>query len=206
MNTEKASRDVRQKVDEAKPELPDDANTPSVAEINLSLAADNSGGCFRRCARTHPGSPRQGIAGCHRAHSLGSFGRTAGQRDEVLEIIVNKQKLEAYGLAPADIYNIVSRNNLLVAAGSSERDNGRFSVKVPGLVQSPTDLLNLPIKTFEGTVVVLQDVAEVRRTFQDRDRYALYNGRPAITIEVVKRQGTNIIETNDEVKACPRSC
>ena len=64
----------------------------------------------------------------------------------------------------------------------------------------PTDLLNLPIKTFDGTVVVLQDVAEVRRTFQDRTRFALYNGRPAITIEVVKRQGTNIIETNDEVK------
>jgi multidrug efflux pump len=50
-----------------------------------------------------------------------------GQRDEVLEIVVNKQKLESYGLAPADIYNIVSRNNLLVAAGSSESVNGRFS-------------------------------------------------------------------------------
>ena len=103
-------------------------------------------------------------------------------------------------LGPADIYNIVSRNNLLVAAGSSDTDNGRFSVKVPGLVQEPADLLNLPVKTFEGTVVVLQDVADVRRTFLDRSEYALYNGLPAITINVVKRQGTNIIDTNAEVK------
>ena len=67
-------------------------------------------------------------------------------------------------------------------------------------MQEPADLLNLPVKTFEGTVVVLQDVADVRRTFLDRSEYALYNGLPAITINVVKRQGTNIIDTNAEVK------
>jgi len=43
-------------------------------------------------------------------------------------------------------------------------------------------------------------VADVRRTFLDRTEYALYNGLPAITINVVKRQGTNIIDTNAEVK------
>ena len=48
--------------------------------------------------------------------------------------------------------------------------------------------------------MVLQDVADVRRTFLDRSEYALYNGLPAITINVVKRQGTNIIDTNAEVK------
>jgi len=200
VNIEKASRDVRQKVDEAKPDLPDDATTPSVAEINLSLQPTIlvavSGSVPERTLEARAKDLQDAIQRLPTVLSAD----LQGKRDEVLEIIVNKQKLEAYGLGPADIYNIVSRNNLLVAAGSSDSDNGRFSVKVPGLVQSPTDLLNLPIKTFEGTVVVLQDVAEVRRTFQDRTEYALYNGLPAITISVVKRQGTNIIETNAEVK------
>ena len=200
VNIEKASRDVRQKVDEAKPDLPEDATTPSVAEINLSLQPTIlvavSGGVPERTLEARAKDLQDAIQRIPSVLSA-DFG---GKRDEVLEIIVNKQKLEAYGLGPADIYNIVSRNNLLVAAGSSDTDNGRFSVKVPGLVQEPADLLNLPVKTFEGTVVVLQDVADVRRTFLDRSEYALYNGLPAITINVVKRQGTNIIDTNAEVK------
>jgi multidrug efflux pump len=200
VNIEKASRDVRQKVDEAKPDLPDDATTPSVAEINLSLQPTIlvavSGSVPERTLEARAKDLQDAIQRLPTVLSAD----LQGKRDEVLEIIVNKQKLEAYGLGPADIFNIVSRNNLLVAAGSSDSGNGRFSVKVPGLVQSPTDLLNLPIKTFKGTVVVLQDVAEVHRTFLDRTEYALYNGLPAITISVVKRQGTNIIDTNAEVK------
>ncbi len=200
VDTDKAGRDVREKVDQAAPELPADANTPTISDINFSLQPTIlvavSGDVPERTLDAKAKELQDAI---ERIPSVLSAELT-GQRDEVLEIIVNKQKLESYGLAPADIYNIVSRNNLLVAAGSSESANGRFSVKLPGLVQSAADLLNLPIKTFEGTVVVLQDVAEVRRTFQDRTRFALYNGRPAITIEVVKRQGTNIIENNEEVK------
>jgi multidrug efflux pump len=200
VNIEKASRDVRLKVDEAKPDLPTDATTPAVAEINLSLQPTIlvavSGEVPERTLEARAKDLQDALQRIPTVLSAD----LKGKRDEVLEVIVNKQKLEAYGLGPADIYNIVSRNNLLVAAGSSEGSTGRFSVKVPGLIQSPLDMLNLPIKSFQGTVVTLQQVADVRRSFQDRTEYALYNGRPAITVEVVKRQGTNIIETNAEVK------
>lgn len=200
VNIEKASRDIRLKVDQAKSDLPTDATTPVITDINFSLQPTIlvavSGDVPERTLDAKAKDLQDAL---ERIPSVLSADLT-GQRDEVLEIIVNKQKLESYGLAPSDIYNIVSRNNLLVAAGSSDSTNGKFSVKVPGLIQSPADLLTLPVKTSQGTVVTLQDVAEVRRTFEDRSRYALYNGRPAITIEVVKRQGTNIIENNAEVK------
>ena len=132
--------------------------------------------------------------------------KLTGQREEVLEIIIDQQKLESYGLAHADIYTVVSRNNLLIAAGAVDTANGRFSVKVPGLLQARRRSVRLPVKSVNGTVVTLTDVAEIRRTFKDRSRYALYNGSPAITIEVVKRQGENIIETNHEVRALPTNC
>ncbi len=200
VNIEKAARDVRLKVDEAKPDLPLDATTPAIAEINFSLQPTIlvavSGDVPERTLEARAKDLQDTLQRIPTVLSAD----LKGKRDEVLEVIVNKQKLEAYGLGPADIYNIVSRNNLLVAAGSSEGTTGRFSVKVPGLIQSPKDMLDLPIKSFNGTVVTLKEVADVRRSFQDRTEYALYNGRPAITIEVVKRQGTNIIETNAEVK------
>ena len=201
VDTEKAAREVREKVDLAKSELPTDANEPVITEINFSLQPTIlvavSGDVPERTLYARAKELQDAIEGISSVLEA----KLTGQREEVLEIIVDQQKLESYNLSQADIFNVVNRNNLLIAAGAIESGNGRFSVKVPGLVQSAEDLFSLPVKSVKGTVVKLQDVAEIRRTFKDRARYALYNGRPAITIEVVKRQGTNIIENNAAVRA-----
>jgi multidrug efflux pump len=201
VDTDEAAREVREKVDLAKSELPADANEPVINEINFSLQPTIlvavSGDVPERTLYARARELQDAIEGISSVLEA----KLTGQREEVLEIIVDQQKLESYGLAQTDIYNVVSRNNLLVAAGAIESGNGRFSVKVPGLVQGAADLFTLPVKSVNGTVVTLRDVAEIRRTFKDRARYALYNGRPAITIEVVKRQGENIIENNLAVRA-----
>jgi multidrug efflux pump subunit AcrB len=61
-------------------------------------------------------------------------------------------------------------------------------------------VFNLVVKSSNGTTVTLGQVADIRRTFKDRNRYAEFNGNPTIAIEVVKRIGTNILENNNEVK------
>ena len=199
-DTNKAARDVKNKVDLAAPNLPEEASTPVISEINLSLQPTIlvavSGEVPERTLGARAKDLQEAL---ERIPTVLSATMT-GKRDEVLEIVINREKIEAYGLSPLDIGTIVGRNNILVPAGASNGDTGRFTVKVPGLIQSGEDLMNLPVKAVDGTVVKLSDVAEVRRTFQDRTKLALYNGRPAITIEVVKRQGTNIIENNNEVK------
>ncbi len=200
VDVEEAARKVREKVDLAKSELPSDASDPAVNEINFSLQPTIlvavSGDVPERTLYTHAKQLQEVIEAIPSVLEA----KLTGQRDEVLEIVINRQKLESYDLAQTDIYNVVTRNNLLIAAGAVDTASGRFSVKVPGLIQTAQDVLTLPLRAVNGTVVLLRDVAEVRRTFKDRARYALYNGRPAITIEVVKRQGTNIIENNIEVR------
>lgn len=200
VNTDEASVDVKEKVDEAKPELPEEAMEPVVNEINFALQPTIlvavSGDVPERTLDKRAKDLQDAI---ERIPSV-LEAKITGQREEVLDIIINQQKLEAYQLSQFDVYNVVTRNNLLVAAGAVQGENGRFSVKVPGLVSTAKDFLALPLRASNGTVVTLQDVADVRSTFKERERYALFNGRPAITLEVVKRQGTNIIETNDEVK------
>ncbi|MGI9465141.1 MAG: efflux RND transporter permease subunit, partial [Aestuariivirgaceae bacterium] len=49
-------------------------------------------------------------------------------------------------------------------------------------------------------MVKLSDVADIRRTFKDPSRFARFNGKPSITLDVVKRIGSNIIETNQQVR------
>ena len=100
-----------------------------------------------------------------------------------------------------DRFNLVSRNNRLVAAGSLDTGAGRMSMKVPGVIEDLEDVMRMPIKVVGNSVVTFADVATIRRTFKDPTGFARINGQPAIVLEVSKRSGANIIETIDQVKA-----
>ena len=81
----------------------------------------------------------------------------------MLEVLIDPLKLEAYDVTADELINVVTRNNLLIAAGALHSEAGKFSVKIPGLFQKPEDVFSLPIKSVNGTVVTLQDVAQIRR-------------------------------------------
>src|SRR3981081_4762764 len=79
--------------------------------------------------------------------------------------------------------------------------NRRFAVKVPSLFEKPQDILKIPIIASSKASITLLDIAEVKPTFKDATSVTRVNGRPAMTIEVSKRTGANLIETVDAVKA-----
>ena len=124
-----------------------------------------------------------------------------GAREELMEVIVDPLAMESYGLDQAQIVKFVANNNKLVAAGVMQSTEGRFPVKVPGIFESPEDVLNLPIKVVGERVVHFKDIAEVRRTYKDAESYARLNGKPALAIEVVQRGGANLIEAIEQAKA-----
>jgi len=197
---DQAILDVREKVDLAKSELPSDAEEPTINEINFSLAptiiVSLSGTVPERTLFKHARELQDAIEGINTVLEA----KLSGQREEMLEIIVDPVKLEAYGISQQELLNSASLNNRLVAAGAVKSSAGKFNVKIPGLFESASDIFNLVVKSSGGTTVTLGEVAEIKRTFKDRDRYAEFNGKPAIAIEVVKRLGSNILVNNNEVK------
>ena len=71
---------------------------------------------------------------------------------------------------------------------------------MPSLIERPQDVLNMPIAASAGAAVTLGDVAQIKPTFKDATSVTRVNGRPAMTVEVSKRTGANLIETVDGVK------
>ncbi|HLT63210.1 MAG TPA: efflux RND transporter permease subunit, partial [Pseudohongiella sp.] len=122
-----------------------------------------------------------------------------GARDELLEVIIDPRKLETYGITNAQIVQAVTNNNRLIPAGTLNTGQGSFSIKVPGLIETAQDLFDLPVAANASGVVVLSDVAEVRRTFKDAERYAYANGERAISLDVQKRKGANLIAAMDKI-------
>ena len=200
-NVDIAIADVREKVDIAKPELPDDADEPTVNEVNLSLfpvlVVSLSGDVQERTLLQLARDLQDKIEG------IGTVleAKIAGDRDELVELIVDPLALESYNLNVTDILNLVSRSNRVIAAGSVDTGQGRFSVKVPGLFETSDDILDMPLKVNGDAIVRFRDVGILRRTFKDSEGYARTNGRPAIALEVSKRTGSNIIETIEKVRA-----
>ena len=195
-----AMADTREKVDTAKTELPDDSDEPSILEVGptqepvviVTLYGDASMRTLIALARDLQ-DRIEGIPGVLEAD-------LAGDREELLEVIVDPLALESYNIDPAELVQAVDLNNRLVAAGTLDTGAGRFSVKVPGLFETAQDVMTLPVKVSGEGVVTLGDVATIRRTFKDAESYARLNGQPAIALEVKKRVGSNIIDVIETVR------
>ncbi len=200
-DSDQALNDVREKVDIAKVNLPDDSDEPTVNEVNVALfpviLVTLSGDIDERTLVRHARDLRdklEGLAGILEVD-------IAGDREDLMEVIIDPMRLEGFNQSPETLLQFIDRNNKLVAAGAMDTGRGRFSVKVPGLFESVQDVLDLPIKTSGDKVVRFQDVAIAQRTFKDANGFARVNGQPALALEVTKRIGTNIIDTIEQVRA-----
>lgn len=200
INIDQALIDVRESVDTAKKELPTDSDEPLVKEVNVALfpvmivtlsgdvdesllyaSADR----LQEAIETLPGVLSADIV---------------GKREELAEIIVDPARMDNYNLSFAQLASLVKNNNQLVAAGDLDTGAGRFSVKVPGLIEDVNDILNMPVKVVGDDVVKFRDIAVGRLTYKDRKDIARINGKSAVVLEIKKRIGSNIIETLDQVK------
>jgi len=196
-----ALADVRAKVDIAKAELPEETDEPLVEEVNLALfpvlVVTLAGEVPERTLVRVAEGLEEAIEGVPQVLDV----EIAGEREELVEVIIDPQKIEAYGLRADEIITAVSRNNQLVAAGTLDTGQGRFAIKVPGLFEDLADIYAMPLKAEGDTVVTLAEVATLRRSFKDPESFARVNGQPALALEVSKRLGTNIMDTVAAVRA-----
>lgn len=197
---DKALQDVREKVDTARSKLPSEADEPRVNEINVSLFPVLSIGL------SGPLSEHELIAIARRLQdAIEGIPQVlevdiGGDREDLLEVVVDPQVMESYGVDFDQLASLVTRNNQLVAAGSLDTGAGRMALKVPGVIETVEDVMSMPVKVDGDTVVTFGDVAMLQRTFKDPTGFARINGEPALVLEVSKRTGANIIETVEQVR------
>ncbi|NNU81874.1 efflux RND transporter permease subunit [Halovulum dunhuangense] len=187
--------DVRARVDEAQAEFPNGADAVSINEINFSefpiLVVSLSGAVPERTLLRVATELQDEIESLPPILEAG----LAGHRDEMLEVLVDPLKLQAYNVTAAELISVVSNNNRLIAAGEVRGDTGAFSVKIPSAFDSPQDVIALPIKTDGDRLVTVGDLADIRLTFEDPEGTARYNGETTVALQVVKRKGFNVIDT-----------
>jgi multidrug efflux pump len=197
---EKALEDVRAQVETARAEIPQDAKQPIVQEFNTSLFPVITAALYGNVPeRTLLKLGRNLKDQIKQIPSVLDVD-IGGERQEMLEIVIDPAKLESYGITQQEMFNAISNNNRLVAAGLIDTGHGSFAVKVPGVLETAQDVLTLPIRSTQDSTIMLQDVAQVHPTFYDPTTYAMVNGQRTISLDVTKRIGANIIANNEAVK------
>ena len=189
-----ALRDIKQAVEEVKFQLPREAEDPQIREysfanfpvMNLSLVGSAS-------MRQKVFIARE-LQDRLEAISEVLAADLEGAPEEVLEGIIDKSKMETYGITLSQLAMAIRNNNLIIPGGAQDTGSGKFNIEVPSIFETAEDVYNIPVKVTQDAVVTLSDIAEIRRTFKDFSSYAKVNGQDAVTLEIRLRVDANAIE------------
>ncbi len=187
--------DVRDRMNTVEANFPTGADKYSITEINFSefpiIIVNLTGAVPERTLIRVAKDLQDRIEGLEPVLQAS----LAGQRDEMLEVVIDPLKLESYNVTAGELINVVRNNNQLIAAGEVETAQGAISVKIPSSFNDQRDVYDLPVKVNGDRVVTLGDLADIRLTFEDRTGTARYNGDTTVALQVVKRKGFNLIDT-----------
>lgn len=196
-----ALQKVRERVDLARPDLPSDANEPTIMEFVLSefpIMQVNVSGDYSLVQLKEVAESLQ-----ERLEQIPAIleVRLSGGLEREVRVDVDLPRLQYYGLGFGDVVAAIASENLTIPGGSIDVGNQNYLVRVDGTFTDTRILEDIVVATREQQPIYIRDVATVDFGFQDRTSFARLDGSSVVTLDIVNRSGQNIIETSNAVKA-----
>ena len=196
------SQDVRDKVAGIRGELPLEIEPPIVEKFDIDAAPIMSialaGNASIRDLTEYADDtvkPRlEGIPG------VGSI-RLVGQREREIRIWLRADQLRAHDISAQDLLDILDKENAEPPGGRVETASREIIVKTTGKVESVEEFEDLIIATRGGAPIRVKDIAWVEDGMEDCRSLARLDGRPAVSLEIRRQSGENVLETANAVKA-----
>jgi HAE1 family hydrophobic/amphiphilic exporter-1 len=193
-DADKAVQDVRDKVNAAVGELPEDAEKPIVQKFDVGAAPIMS------LVLSGPQQPREltEIADEHvkqQLQSLQGVGNIeiVGGQEREFRILIDPVKLDTYGLTVSDVSRAISAQNIEIPGGRIETAERELAVKTTGEVHSAQELRDLIVTNSEGRDIQVDDVAQVIDGKEEKRSHAQLNGQSAVSLTIQKQSGTNTV-------------
>ena len=124
-----------------------------------------------------------------------------GGKPRQIQVDLDSAKLQGYGLAPADIVNAVSAQNLILPAGTTKMGPTEYTVEMNGTPQTIAELNDLPVKTSNLSTLYLRDVAHVRDGFAPQTNIVRQDGVRGVLMSIFKLGGSSTLTVVNAVKA-----
>ncbi len=202
VDVRKAKQDVKDAVDKAKTDLPTDLkDDPQVIEIdisevpimNVNLSGDFDLQTLKRYAEDLQ-DKIESVSEIRRVDMIGAL-------DREIQINVDLYRASLAGVSLDDIASSITYENVIVPGGQLSVGGMKRSLNVSGEYADATAMGNTVVGSIKGGKVYLKDVAEVIDTNKEQESFARLDGKNVITLNVIKRGGTNLIDASDKIFA-----
>ena len=196
-----ATNDVRDKLDMAKNNLPDEANTPILFKFStdempimlLSVKAEESWSGLYKIIDEMVATPLARVSG------VGTVS-VQGIPERQIQVYCDPYKLEAYGMTIEGISQIIAAENRAIPGGQIDVGSNTYSMRVDQEFTSVEELKSLVIGTRSGANIYLRDVATVTDTEQERAQEVYNNGERTGLIVIQKQTGANAVQISKDVQ------
>lgn len=198
---DRARQRVKDQVDLARPDLPDDLEEPRIEALNFSsdvpiFIFTVSGAADEQRLKHLAEGLRDRIErlpGIRQA-------TLSGIREREIRIEADVARLTAYGIPIGRMLQRLQAENVTISAGNLEVAGGKFQVRVPGEFLRAAELRDIVIEQRDGAPVYLRDLADISDTFKDRDSVSRLDGEPCVTVTLKKRAGENAVRLIRDVR------
>ena len=198
-----AVNDIREKIDLAKPDLADGADTPYIFKFSssmipvmvLTVTARESGRDLYRIVDKQIADPLKRIPGVGAVVYIGG-------KERQINVHFDRQKIEAYHLSITQIRNVMAAENLNLPVGTVEVGRNELQMRVAGRYADATEIGNTVIGASGDALVRLRDVADITDSYSDPQQWSWSgNAEDAIAVVIQKQSGSNTVNVADAVKA-----
>jgi len=203
-----AKQDVKDAVDKAKQDLPQNDNNlkeSTVSDINVAdqpiLYINLSGDYDLKKLKEYADNLKDDIEGMKEISQVVEVGALKPN----IQINVDINKMSAAQIGYNDIIQAIGSENILSTAGTITNDGEQRAVDIKEDFKSADEVAAMVIRNPQGKAVYLRDIADIKDGFQDQESYARLktpndpNFKNVITLNVSKRSGENLIEASDEI-------
>ncbi|MDR5865195.1 efflux RND transporter permease subunit [Halomonas koreensis] len=193
--------EMRQRVEAARPRLPEGTQAPvvnddfgDVAVVTAALTAEDFPQAEQQEIAEHVRAALYGVPGTKKVELL-------GLQEQRVFVDIAEARLAELGLTPGDLAGQIQSRNIFPPGGVLEAGDQRLALEVSGEFASLEALGDTELRLPDGGTLRLRDLGEIRRDYQDpADKTAYYNGEPAIVFAVSMLEGNSVLDFGHAVK------
>jgi HAE1 family hydrophobic/amphiphilic exporter-1 len=201
-NLDEAINDIREKIDQVRPVLPDDADPPSIFKFNLSdmpvafLGLSGDGDVRRMRYLADEVLSRR----LERVPGVAAVDVRGGRVREV-QVLLDPSRLSALGISPREVSQALSRENRNVSAGDMIETGREVMIRSVGEFESVAEIADTVVTTRSGRPVFVHDLGRVEDSFRELTNELWIDGERGMRLFVRKQSGANTVEVVDALKA-----
>ena len=201
VNLDEASNDVRDAVDKAMQDLPDDMDRPTIMKINTSSMPILIYAVTAK--ESYPGLDKiiddKLITRLNRVDGLASAVLSGGP-ERVVYVDLDPNKLDAYNLTLEQIGSKIQAENMDVASGNVKMGLMDYSLRVEGEFEESDQIKDIVLGTMNNRTIYLHDVATVRDTVKDITLEQTINRRDGGVLMITKQTDANAVQVAEQAK------